>query len=70
MCDRLIGGMLWCGDVPRSLIRAHPPERIPVFVTADQQATSVFFGGVMLSESGSIRECMCDDGKRKSALAL
>ena len=37
MCDRMIGGMLWCKDVYLSLTRAHPHE------------------------SGSIRECMCDD---------
>ena len=58
MCDRLIGGMLWCVDVYRSLTRAHPHERVPVFVIADQQTTSVFWGSCCLSQGALGNACV------------
>ena len=73
MCDRLIRGMLWCADVHWSLTRAHPHERVPVFVTADQQATSVLFflGSCCLSQGALGNTCvMMAVMVRKSALAL
>ena len=62
MCDRLIGGMLWCAGMHWSLTRAHPHREGTSVCHSRSASYQCFFGGVMLSESGSIRDYMCDDG--------